>query len=145
MYFIVLRSATAAEKARKILSGYKISSTTGKITTSKGCRFGIYTEHDPDKTCRLLSLGGLNCMEIRKPVSVLHSAEKALYDYGANPGRSGHRLSLETSRQVFYAREKCAEFFGGETENTVFTRNCTHAINFALKGVCNAKGHCHKR
>ena len=30
MYFIVLRSATAAEKARKILSGYKISSTTGK-------------------------------------------------------------------------------------------------------------------
>lgn len=48
MYFIVLRSATAAEKARKILSGYKISSTTGKITTSKGCRFGIYTEHDPD-------------------------------------------------------------------------------------------------
>lgn len=78
-----------------------------------------------------------------KPVSVLHSAEKALYDYGANPGRSGHRLSLETSRQVFYAREKCAEFFGGETENTVFTLNCTHAINFALKGVCNAKGHCH--
>ena len=58
-----------------------------------------------------------------KPVSVLHSAEKALYDYGANPGRSGHRLSLETSRQVFYAREKCAEFFGGETENTVFTLN----------------------
>lgn len=54
-----------------------------------------------------------------KPVSVLHSAEKALYDYGANPGRSGHRLSLETSQQVFYAREKCAEFFGGETENTV--------------------------
>lgn len=78
-----------------------------------------------------------------KPVSVLHSAEKALYDYGANPGRSGHRLSLETSRQVFYAREKCSEFFGGETENTVFTLNCTHAINFALKGVCNAKGNCH--
>ena len=78
-----------------------------------------------------------------KPVSVLHSAEKALYDYGANPGRAGHKLSLETSRQVFYAREKCAEFFGGETENTVFTLNCTHAINFALKGVCAAKGHCH--
>lgn len=78
-----------------------------------------------------------------KPVSVLHTAEKALYDYGANPGRSGHRLSLETSKQVFSAREKCAEFFGGETENTVFTLNCTHAINFALKGVCLSKGHCH--
>ena len=78
-----------------------------------------------------------------KPVSVLHTAEKALYDYGANPGRAGHRLSLETSKQVFNAREKCAEFFGGETENTVFTLNCTHAINFALKGVCQAVGHCH--
>lgn len=78
-----------------------------------------------------------------KPVSVLHTAEKALYDYGANPGRSGHRLSLETSKQVFNAREKCAEFFGGETENTVFTLNCTHAINFALKGVCQSVGHCH--
>ena len=43
-----------------------------------------------------------------KPVSVLHTAEKALYDYGANPGRAGHRLSLETSKQVFNAREKCA-------------------------------------
>lgn len=78
-----------------------------------------------------------------KPVSVLHTAEKALYDYGANPGRSGHRLSLETSKQVFGAREKCAEFFGGETENTVFTLNCTHAINFAVKGVCQSVGHCH--
>ena len=65
MYFIVLRSATAAEKARRILGGYKISSSTGKITTSKGCRFGIYTENDPDKTCRLLALGGLDCLERR--------------------------------------------------------------------------------
>ena len=65
MYFIVLRSATAAEKARRILGGYKISSSTGKITTSTGCRFGIYTENDPDKTCRLLALGGLDCLEIR--------------------------------------------------------------------------------
>lgn len=57
-----------------------------------------------------------------KPVSVLHSAEKALYDYGANPGRSGHRLSLETSRQVFYAREKCAEFLAVKPK-TRFSRS----------------------
>ena len=74
-----------------------------------------------------------------KPVSVLHSAEKALYDYGANPGRSGHRLSLETSRQVFYAREKCAEFFGGETENTVFTLNCI-CNKFCAQGRLQRKG-----
>ncbi|MCH5325066.1 MAG: aminotransferase class V-fold PLP-dependent enzyme [Eubacterium sp.] len=71
-----------------------------------------------------------------KPACVIKSAERALYDYGANPGRSGHRLSVLTSEQVFYARERCAEFFGAETENTVFTLNCTHALNFAIKGVC---------
>ncbi|MFR4023975.1 MAG: hypothetical protein ACLTZI_14080 [[Eubacterium] siraeum] len=65
MYFIVLRSATAAEKQEKSSVAIKYHLLLGKITTSKGCRFGIYTEHDPDKTCRLLSLGGLNCMEIR--------------------------------------------------------------------------------
>ena len=65
MYFIVLRSATAAEKARRILSGYKISSSTGKITTTKGCRFGIYTQYQPFMNCPLMSLGGLNCLEIR--------------------------------------------------------------------------------
>ena len=74
-----------------------------------------------------------------KPVSVLHSAEKALYDYGANPGRSGHRLSLETSRQVFYAREKCAEFFGGEirfSRSTVPTPLILRSRAFAMqKGI----------
>ena len=78
-----------------------------------------------------------------KPLAVLKSAEKALYDYGANPGRSGHRLSAKTSEQVFIARDKCAAFFGGEAENTVFTLNCTHALNFAIKGVCAAIGKCH--
>ncbi len=78
-----------------------------------------------------------------KPLAVLKSAEKALYDYGANPGRSGHRLSAKTSEQVFIARDKCAAFFGGEAENTVFTLNCTHALNFAVKGVCAAIGKCH--
>ena len=58
-----------------------------------------------------------------KPVSVLHSAEKALYDYGANPGRSGHRLSLETSRQVFYAREKCGRNFSAVKPKIRFSRS----------------------
>lgn len=78
-----------------------------------------------------------------KPGSVIRTAEKALYDYGANPGRAGHKLSLDTSMMVFKSREKCAGFFGGDAENTVFTLNCTHALNFAIKGVCAANGKCH--
>lgn len=78
-----------------------------------------------------------------KPGSVIKTAERALYDYGANPGRSGHRLSMMTSMQVYAARERCADFFGGNAENTAFTLNCTHALNFAIKGVCSAVGRCH--
>lgn len=70
-----------------------------------------------------------------KPLSVVRAAERAMLDYGANPGRSGHTLSRITSEKVYAAREACAEFFGAEPENTVFTLNCTHALNFAIKGV----------
>ncbi len=65
MYFIVLQSSTAAQKAKRLLGGYKISSSVGKISTKKGCRFGIYVSDNPDKACRLLSLNGMNCIEIR--------------------------------------------------------------------------------
>lgn len=65
MYFIVLQSSTAAEKAKRLLGGYKISSSVGKITSEKGCRFGIYVSGNPDKACRLLSLNGISCTEIR--------------------------------------------------------------------------------
>ena len=73
-----------------------------------------------------------------KPFAVIRQTEAALRDYGANPGRAGHELSRRTSRMVYSAREKCARFFGTEPENTVFTLNCTHALNFAIKGVCKA-------
>ncbi len=78
-----------------------------------------------------------------KPLTVVRAAETALLDYGANPGRAGHRLSAMTSLKVYETREKCAEFFGAETENTVFTLNCTEALNFALKGVVEKAGFCH--
>lgn len=78
-----------------------------------------------------------------KPWRVIKSAEKALLDYGANPGRSGHKLSRKTSEAVFNSRLCCAEFFGASPENTAFTLNCTHALNFAIKGVASALGGCH--
>lgn len=61
--------------------------------------------------------------------------------YGANPGRSGHKFSMNTAEAVYKSREICAEFFGAEAENTIFTLNCTHALNFAIKGI--AKKGCH--
>ncbi|MBQ2798835.1 MAG: aminotransferase class V-fold PLP-dependent enzyme [Ruminiclostridium sp.] len=78
-----------------------------------------------------------------KPMMVVRETERALLDYGANPGRSGHRLSALTSMKVYETREKCAAFFGAETENTVFTLNCTEALNYAIKGVTEKLGFCH--
>lgn len=78
-----------------------------------------------------------------KPMTVIRETERALLDYGANPGRAGHRLSAATSAKVYETREKCADFFGAEAENTVFTLNCTEALNFAIKGVTEKLGFCH--
>lgn len=76
-----------------------------------------------------------------KPRSVYAVWNHAMTAFGANPGRSGHALSLATSQAVFSSRSKCAEFFGAEPENTVFTLNCTHALNIAIKGLSYPKAH----
>ena len=76
-----------------------------------------------------------------KPREVYQKWQTAMSVYGANPGRSGHEFSMKTAEAVFKSREICAEFFGAQPENTVFTLNCTHALNFAIKGI--AKKGCH--
>ena len=76
-----------------------------------------------------------------KPREVYRKWQTAMSAYGANPGRSGHEFSMRTAEAVYKSREICAEFFGAQTDNTVFTLNCTHALNFAIKGV--ARKGCH--
>lgn len=76
-----------------------------------------------------------------KPPAVIAAMSRALVKYGANPGRAGHAMSLETAEAVFDAREKCAEFFGARVENTVFMPNCTFALNTAIKGVLPENSH----
>ena len=66
----------------------------------------------------------------KKPISVIRAVEKALTDYSANPGRSGHKPSEEAAAAVYRAREKAARFFGASgPENVAFTANCTHSLN----------------
>lgn len=76
-----------------------------------------------------------------KPRSVYQAWNRAMTAYGANPGRSGHAMSMAASRAVFASRSSCAEFFGAEPENTVFTLNCTHALNIAIKGLARPGAH----
>ncbi len=78
----------------------------------------------------------------KKPQSVVDAVANALKNFSANPGRSGHDLSIKTADAVFKTREKIANFFGAqEPEKVVFTLNCTHSINCVLKGVLKRGDH----
>ena len=76
-----------------------------------------------------------------KPDCVTRAVADCLCCFGANPGRAGHRLSVKAAERVFATREAVASFFGFAPERTVFTLNCTHAINFALKGTLQKGDH----
>jgi cysteine desulfurase family protein len=76
-----------------------------------------------------------------KPEAVYRAVEHALRT-SSNPGRSGHRLSVEASRLVFDAREAIAELLGvGDPRRIAFTANATGALNLALKGCLRPGDH----
>ena len=76
-----------------------------------------------------------------KPPSVISKSSYAMINYGANPGRAGHKLSMETAEAVYRARQQCADFFGAKTENVCFMLNCTSALNTAIKGILTPNSH----
>lgn len=76
-----------------------------------------------------------------KPNVVKKAVFEAMTRYGGNPGRSGHKISIETAEAVYSARTAAADFFGAEPDNVVFTQNCTHALNTAIKGTASAGCH----
>lgn len=61
---------------------------------------------------------------------------------GGNPGRSGHRLSIEAGRTVYNARETLAEFFNApDPLRIIFTANATQALNLCLYGILRPGDH----
>ena len=78
---------------------------------------------------------------MHKPASVLRAVRECAEYYGANPGRSGHRLSMLTAKKVFECRETAAKLFDAEPDNVVFTANCTQALNTAIKGALTKGSH----
>lgn len=77
-----------------------------------------------------------------KPNYVVNAVNNCLKNYSANPGRSGHNLSLKASDEVFNCRKKIKALFNANSEeNVIFTPSCTIAINMVLKGVLNKGDH----
>ncbi len=71
-----------------------------------------------------------------KPPEVLKAMTDALERSGGNPGRSGHRLSIEAARLIYQTREDIADFFNsGDPMGVIFTSNATHALNLAIRGL----------
>lgn len=77
-----------------------------------------------------------------KPVVVIKTVNSALNLYGANPGRSGHDLSVSSANQVYLCRDALNRFFNGfGAEYVSFFPNCTYALNVAIKGIINKGDH----
>jgi len=77
-----------------------------------------------------------------KPPEVTHAMVRFLDVVGANPGRSGHRLSVQASRIVYAAREAVSGLFNApDPLRVVFTHNVTEALNLALRGLLRSGDH----
>jgi len=77
-----------------------------------------------------------------KPPQVAEAMVYFLNEVGANPGRSGHRLSVEAAREVYRARETIAALFHApDPLRVVFGHNVTEALNLALHGLLRAGDH----
>jgi cysteine desulfurase/selenocysteine lyase len=77
-----------------------------------------------------------------KPPGVVEAMVHFMNDVGANPGRSAHRLAVESGRIVYGAREAVAELFNAPNLlRVVFGHNVTEALNLALRGLLRPGDH----
>lgn len=77
-----------------------------------------------------------------KPPGVVEAMVRFMKEIGANPGRSGHRLSVEAARVVYAAREALAMLFNApDPLRVVFGAGATEALNLALRGLLRSGDH----
>ena len=77
----------------------------------------------------------------RKPDCVLTAVQSAMR-ICANPGRSGHKLSLTCAKLVEDCRNTLNQHFNGYGyDRVIFTKNCTEALNIALFGLLKQGDH----
>ena len=67
-----------------------------------------------------------------KPAQVYDAVCRAMHTC-ANPGRGGYAAAMEAEKTVFSCREEAAMLFDCQPEQVVFTANCTHGLNVAIR------------
>lgn len=77
-----------------------------------------------------------------KPLSVRQNVDISLKKFNANPGRSGHSLSLRAAKEIFECRKRLKELFNvNSEEEIIFTENCTMALNTVIFGLLSEGDH----
>ena len=77
-----------------------------------------------------------------KPEGVYRATDHFARHSLANPGRSGHKMALESEHALADARHRLNRFFNGRNpDRWAFTLNCTDALNMAFKGALNDGDH----
>ena len=77
-----------------------------------------------------------------KPPEVSAAMQKFMRKIAANPGRSGHRLSVEAARVIYDTREKLAQLFNiTDPLQIVMAKNATEGLNIAIFGLLKSGDH----
>lgn len=77
-----------------------------------------------------------------KPQGVIRAVAGCMEKYGANPGRSGHKMAVQAGQILLYTREMLCELFHlRDPFQIVFTYNCTDSLNLAIKGSVSPGDH----
>ena len=75
-----------------------------------------------------------------KPESVKRAMVWAMENC-ANPGRGGYDQSNNAARVVLECRERASRLFNCDPERVVFTSNCTHGLNIAIRSLVKPGSH----
>lgn len=77
-----------------------------------------------------------------KPEAVIQEMTRAMREYNANPGRSGHESALKAAHCIYESRRTLADFLNAEDSSCLsFHLNCTDALNLGIKGVLSRGDH----
>ena len=78
----------------------------------------------------------------RKPEAVYEASDRVMREVSGNPGRSGHKISLEAGAIVAEARLLCSRLFHAPASETIaFGVNTTEAVNLGILGMVEKGDH----
>ena len=147
-------SVTYALKSRDLLFSRGIQGVCGAAAAHAGkrCGYGLYVPQHADAAERILREAGVRVLfrteqgivmiyldnsatTYQKPQAVRRRMAEALERFGANPGRGGFRMSMETAEAV-YAVRRGGRVFGAEGPECVsFQPSCTQALNIVIHSL----------